>query len=190
MIPLPKYPVPVSPDFGFAFPTDLCCNCAALTDLSILEQDTRLTRYFLMGGSEITFRLRLPYCRSCASSAKRRPVSLFHKLLVFGLFYFGVFAVLLLTGMALESESLLDHTALLSGVLGLVATVLWYAVQRPNPHQSSYYQPVRITRLRQKFFSGMVRGIGFAFTNAVYRQRFESINAQAIAAGQLQSQQR
>jgi len=168
---------------------ELCCNCAALTGLTLLDQDTRLTRFFLMGGSEITFRLRLPFCRSCAPSAKRRPISLFHRLLVFGLFYFGVFAVLLLTGMALESESLLDRTGLLSGILGLVATVLWYAVRRPNPHQSSYYQPVRITRLRQKFFSGMVRGIGFAFTSAVYRQQFESINETAIAAGQIQSKQ-
>jgi len=160
-----------------------------MADLTILEQDTRLTRYFLMGGSEVTFRLRLPFCRVCGPSAKRRPVSFFHKLLVFGLFYFAVFAVLMLSGIALDSESLLDNTGLLSGVLSLVITVLWYGTRQPEPGQSSYYQPVRITRLRQKFLSGTVRGIVFGFTNSAYLRRFESLNAQAITAGQIQTKQ-
>ena len=187
VIPLSKAPVPASPDLGFAFPTDLCCNCSAMADLTILAQDTRLTRYFLIGGSEVAFRLRLPFCRVCGPSAKRRPVSLSHKLLVFALFYFAVLAVLMLSGMALDSESLLDNTPLLSGVLGLVITVVWYGARRPERGQSSYYQPVRITRLSQKFVSGAVRVIGFGFTNYVYLHRFESLNAQAITAGRVQA---
>jgi len=189
VIPLPKASVPVSPDLGFAFPTDLCCNCSAMADLTILEQDTRLTRYYLIGGSEVTLMLRLPFCRVCGPSAKRRPVSLSHKLLVFALFYFAVLAVLMLSGMALDSESLLDNTALLSGVLGLVITVLWYGRRRPETRQSSYYQPVRITRLRQKLASGVVLGIGFGFTNSAYLRRFEALNAQAITAGQIRTKQ-
>jgi hypothetical protein len=187
VIPLPKAPMPIPPDLGLAFPADLCCNCSAIADLTILEQDTRLTRYFLIGGSEVAFRLRLPFCRVCGPSVNRRPVSLLHKLLVFGLFYFAVFAVLMLCGMALDSESLLDYTVLLSGVFGLVITVLWYAARRPERGQSSYYQPVRITRLSQKFLSGAFRVIGFGFTNYAYLHRFESLNAQAITAGRVQA---
>jgi hypothetical protein len=51
--------------------------------------------------------------------------------------------------------------------------------------QTSWYQPVRLVKMRQKFVSGTVVGYVFAFRSVPYRQRFAAANAEAISRGVL-----
>jgi len=60
-----------------------------------------------------------------------------------------------------------------------VATALaaaFYSTRRPRGTQTSYYQPVRIRKLRQQFLSGEVTGIVLGFTSGPYLQRFRDAN--------------
>ena len=182
MIPLPVSPLEIAEGVSFVFPADACCNCGRTDGLSVVTQDTRLTRYLLGGGSEYTFKLPLPFCAACARSARRRPAPLFHKALAVALM-FGV-ALLGLTVAAIGTGSLwlTEHAVLLSFVLAVVAVGGWYASRRPSPGQTSFYQPVRIARLKQTFVAGRVTGIRFAFTNHAYAQRFTSANTASVGA--------
>ena len=103
--------------------------------------------------------------------------------LVFGLFWvFTVFALALI-GLALEAQRLMEHAIIAAVIIALLATVAAIAVRRPRGHQTSYCQPVRITKLRRKFLSGEVTGIRFSFSNGQFASEFTSINGPAIASG-------
>jgi hypothetical protein len=182
MIPLPAAPLQVAEGVSFVFPTDACCNCGRTDGLSVTTQDTRLTRYMLGGGSEYTFKLPLPFCGACQRTARRRPAPLFHKALALAL-AFGV-ALLALTATAIGTGSvwLTEHALLLSLFVAVVAMGAWYVTRRPLAGQTSFYQPVRIARLKQAFMSGRVTGIKFAFTNHAYAQRFTSANTASVGA--------
>ena len=56
----------------------------------------------------------------------------------------------------------------------------YYATRKPEGAQTSYYQPVRIRKLRQKFSSGEVTGIVLALTNGAYMRRFREANAASL----------
>ena len=183
MIPIPSAPVAFADGLTLRLPSEACCNCGTHENLSIVTQDTKLTRFMGGGGSEYTFKLDLPFCGGCAKSAKRRPVSLLHRFLVLVLMFFGALALVLAVGMALESTWWLGNAAQLSAAAALVAVVLWYARQRPKDSQTSYYQPVRVVRLRQEFLSGKVKGIGFAMTNDHFARAFRSLNSEMIDSG-------
>ena len=49
------------------FPPAFCCNCGDI-DCSSEPQDTRITRYFFMAGTETTFVLNIPVCARCRKS--------------------------------------------------------------------------------------------------------------------------
>ena len=67
-----------------------------------------------------------------------------------------------------------------AGVLAAVVTIAWIALTRPQAEQSSYFQPVRLLQVKGEFFSGSIKAVRFAFTNASYRSAFESVNSVAI----------
>ena len=182
MIPLPASRLDVADGVSFVFPNDACCNCGRTDSLSVLTQDTRLTRYMLGGGSEYTFKLPLPFCAACSRTARRRPAPLFHKALAAGLMFGLALLALAVAAIGLDSVWLAEHAVLLSFVLAVLAVGGWYLTRRPSPGQTSFYQPVRIARLKQKFVSGQVIGIRFAFTNHAYAQRFTSANTASVGA--------
>jgi hypothetical protein len=173
----------------FVFPADFCCNCGSTDGIRVIQQDSRQTHYLGAAGIEMMFRFPLPFCSTCAPTATRRRATPLHRLLVFGLMYFAFFGVLLLAGIALDSQRLLEHAAWLSAVFALMLCVLWYSSRRPATGQTSYYQPVWIGRYRQPFLSVPRRGIALVFSSPAYARVFEAANASAIASGQLQVQQ-
>ncbi len=181
MLVLPGAPVKMVPGLELRFPESACCNCGGTTQLRVLSQDTRVTRYMVLGGSEITFRLPLPFCDGCHKSAKRRPGGWFHKVLLLALI-FGVSALALILGgdAILPSAFIAEHIVALAGVIAVLVTVVSTVLRRPSGNQTSFHQPVRITRLRQKFVSGTVKGIRLAFTNPRYAAEFSRLNAAAI----------
>lgn len=188
MLTIPLGKVKFAKDVVFSFPASLCCNCGATGNLKIIEQDTRQTKYFILGGTELTFRLPLPFCADCAASAKRRPRSVVHyallSLAVFWLTFFG----LILVGDVVMTIPVLNQylvaisigfTALLIGLLLIVS--------RPKGKQTSYFHPVRIKKLKREFVSGTVTAIHFAFTNPDYARAFSNENQAAIRQNKVEA---
>ena len=177
--------VPINPAATFVFPQSRCCNCGTTSGVSIQSQDTRVTRYFLFAGTEITFELLLPVCRDCADSLERRVPTLFHKLLVVALVTPVVSLGLIMELLQRPSgvPFITDHVFVSSVLISVIVVLLFYALRRPIGKQTSFYQPVRISKLDREFVSGAIRKIGFGFTNPMYLREFSRANAQAVKAG-------
>jgi len=83
-----------------------------------------------------------------------------------------------------------DHLFLISVVLGLVFTIVFYRLRRAKPPQTSFYQPVRV-KVANVQFAGIMSGPGqvvfmkLAFTNSDYLNVFSQANLQAIQAGRV-----
>src|SRR3954471_24474386 len=82
------------------FPTAFCCNCGALDCVNEV-QDTRVTRYFRLGGTETTFHLPLPVCARCRRSTRRPPRGFFASLLVLALCVAVAFLLLWMPGLSI-----------------------------------------------------------------------------------------
>jgi hypothetical protein len=178
-----RAPLRVAYGVDFVFPEEMCCNCGATQDVAKLDQDTRVTRYMVFGGTEITMKLQVPVCPRCVKTVERRPVTLLHAFLVLLLAYFLSLGALLVAGLALDSEPLLDWTPWLSLGIAAILVAIWYGRGKSEPGQTSFYQPVRILKLRQEFVSGTVTGICFGFTNLAYSRKFVQRNHVAIQRG-------
>jgi hypothetical protein len=166
------------------FPATFCCNCGD-TNCTTEIQDTRVTRYFGFGGIETTFQLAIPICASCLRTTRRRPAGWFARVLVWALTSCVLLGALLILG---ESVTLplwmSEHLFAVGTVTALMLVVLFYRLRRPTPPQTSYYQPVRITRATLRFDdgAGRVAFMKLAFTNSDYLNVFTAANRDAIQA--------
>jgi hypothetical protein len=172
------------------FPTGFCCNCGDTNCVSEV-QDTRVTRYFGIGGTETTFQLPVPVCAACRKSTRRRPAGFFGRLLVLGVLVCTFFLALVLIGSSFTWPLWIgEHLFVVSVVLGLVATIVFYRLRRAKPPKTSFYQPVRIKQANVHF-AGIMSGPGqvvfmkLAFTNPDYLNVFSNANRDAIQAGHL-----
>ena len=171
-----------------SFPTAFCCNCSAL-DCASEIQDTRVTRYFGLGGTETTFHLPVPVCARCRASTRRRPRGFFTGLLVFASCVAAAFLLLWLPGLSLAyPDWLRAHLFAISLVPAIAGFVLLWRLRRPKAPQTSFYQPVRI-KVANVAVSDMASGAGrvvfmkLAFTNPDYLDLFRNANREAIEAG-------
>ena len=170
----------------FYFPSHLCCNCGTRNGLKIISQDTRRTTYMFGGGTEITFKLPLPFCDRCAKTATRRPKNIAHRILLLILSFAIWFAILVgLGSLDLVPETLSNYLAYIAIALAVTTTLAVVLMARPADGQSSYFQPVRIPTLKREFVSGIVTAIGFSFTNHEYADHFQLANKDAIARNQV-----
>ena len=170
----------------FGFPTHLCCNCGTKQDLRVIAQDTRRTTYLVAGGTETTFQLPLPFCTRCAASAKRRPKNIVHRALLLALAFAVWFAGLMLVGEFGNVPPLIaGHLVAVAAGLAVLTLLAVVLMSRPGAGQSSYFQPVRVSKLKREFLSGAVTGIGFKFSNRDYAQAFRAANQDALARKQL-----
>ncbi len=181
MLTIPLGNVKFAKDVVFSFPVSLCCNCGATGNLKIIEQDTRQTKYFILGGTEMTFRLPLPFCPGCAASAKRRPRSIVHySLLALFVFWATFFGLIVAGDVMLSMPMLSQHLVAISAGFTALLIGLLLIVSRPKGKQTSYFHPVRIRKLKREFVSGTVTAIRFAFTNPDYARVFANENQAAI----------
>ncbi len=181
MLTIPLGNVKFAKDVVFSFPVSLCCNCGATGNLKIIEQDTRQTKYLILGGTEMTFRLPLPFCPGCAASAKRRPRSIVHySLLALFVFWATFFGLIVVGDVMLSMPMLSQHLVAISAVFTALLIGLLLIVSRPKGKQTSYFHPVRIRKLKREFVSGTVTAIRFAFTNPDYARVFANDNQAAI----------
>ncbi|MFZ6769310.1 hypothetical protein ACO0LM_19855 [Undibacterium sp. Di26W] len=166
----------------FLFPNHLCCNCGKTTDLTTIEQDTRRTAYMVGAGTEITFQLPLPFCTDCTPTASRRPKSVLNWLLIFiAAFAVSALALIVIGDMVLNSPLIARYLLPFALALAALACAGMVALTRPKGKQTSYFQPVRIPRLKQEFVSGAVTAIGFSFSNLAYAKAFALVNRESIA---------
>lgn len=174
-----------NPQLGF--PQSFCCNCG-VTDCTSEIQDTRVTHFFSIGATETTFKLTVPVCTACRRTLRRRPAGFFSRL--------GVLAasvgVAHLALYALGSSMILplwmnENLLAVSVVVALIFCFVFYALRRPQPPQTSFYQPVRIKGVNLEV-TGLMAGAGqvgfmkLEFTNADYRNVFVHANEEAIKA--------
>lgn len=164
-----------------SIPGEICCNCASSDRLESVESVLTLTRYFGMAGVEYTFRWSLPYCPACRVTATRNPVNRLHIALMIGLGTVALFLAAILAQSAMDRNLLGGHDFWIALVVSTVLVAGFYAARRPHGQQTSYYQPIRIRKLRQRFASGEVTGIVLGFTNDLYMRRFREANARALA---------
>ena len=174
---------------ALVFPTGFCCNCGD-TNCVAEAQDTRVTRYFGIGGTETTFQLSVPICAACRKTTRRRPAGFFSRLLVFALLVCARFLALILLGSPTRPLWIVDHMFMISVVLGLTVTIVFYRLRRAKPPKTSFYQPVRIKEA-SVHFAGLMSGPGqvqfmkLAFTNPDYLNVFSNANHDAIQAGHI-----
>jgi len=175
---------------ALVFPTGFCCNCGDTNCMNEL-QDTRVTRYFGIGGTETTFQLAVPVCVACRKTTRRRPASFFGRLLVLAVLVCTWFlALILLATYVILPSWIADHVLVISAVLGLVVTIIFYRMRRATPPKTSFYQPVRIKEA-SVHFAGIMSGPGqvvfmkLAFTNPDYLNVFSHANREAIESGRL-----
>jgi Protein of unknown function (DUF983) len=175
---------------ALTFPTAFCCNCGDTNCMNEV-QDTRITRYFGLGGTETTFHLAVPVCAACRKTTRRRPAGFFARLLVFALSVCLCFGALLWLGSSVQMPMwFVEHTFTIGVVLGAIVTVVFYRLRRPKPPQTSFYQPVRIKEANVQF-AGVMDGPGqvlfmkLAFTNPDYLNAFRNANRDAIDGGRL-----
>jgi hypothetical protein len=173
---------------ALTFPTGFCCNCGD-TNCTTETQDTRVTRYFGIGGTETTFQLAVPVCAACRRTTRRRPARFFGRLLVFALLTAAWFlALVLLASPATWPLWVTDHRFAISTLLGFVTASVFYRLRRARPPMTSFYQPVRIKEA-SVHFAGVMGGPGqvvfmkLAFTNPDYLHAFMHANREAMEAG-------
>jgi uncharacterized protein (DUF983 family) len=172
------------------FPKMFCCNCGD-TNCVTEMQDTRVTRYFGLGGTETTFRLPVPVCAACRRSTRRRPQGFFAMLLIVALGTAVAFLALLMLGSTAALPLwIAEHTLALSAALALAIMTGVWRLRRPKLPMTSFYQPVRIKEARVLLTevmsgAGHVAYLKLAFTNPDYLNVFVNANRDAIAAGHL-----
>ena len=173
-----------------SFPTSFCCNCGALNCVTEV-QETRVTRYFGIGGTETTFHLPVPICERCRRSTRRRPQGFFSRLLVLALCIGVAFLILVMIGSSLVyPQWLAAHLFWVSVGIAVIAFFFLGRLRRPKPPQTSFYQPVRI-KVANIAVSDLTSGAGrvvfmkLAFTNPDYLNVFRDANRESLAAGSI-----
>jgi hypothetical protein len=177
-----------SPKLGF--PAAFCCNCGDPNCVNEI-QDTRVTRYFGVGGSETIFHLPVPVCAACRRSTRRRAPGFFARVLVIAL-AIGAFFLALVMAASLVTLPLWigDHLFGISVGLAFLLMLLVFRLRRPKLPMTSFYQPVRIKDVRVHVTDvmngyGQVAFMKLAFTNPAYLNIFVEANRDAIQAGNL-----
>ncbi len=178
-IPLPQ--LQFAEGVVFAFPKSLCCNCGTPADISVIEQDTRLTPYMTGGATEITFKLPLPFCAECTPSAKRRPKNVMQRVLLFALAFTSAFFAILLGDAVFSVPWLMAYIVPLSLCIAAIVVGSAVLIGRTKGNQTSYYQPVRIRKLKREFLSGKILSIRFSFTNKNYAELFVHQNQESVS---------
>ena len=174
-----------SPQLGF--PASFCCNCGA-TDCTSQIQETRITRFFGIGNKETTFNLSVPVCSRCQRTIRRKPAGFYSRLFVLMASFVAAFVGFFSLGLSLTWPMFVGVNLLIvSAVVAILFTAVFYLLRRPKAPQTSFYQPVRIKNVRLQV-TGLMAGegqVGFmrlAFTNPDYRNVFANANSEAIKA--------
>jgi hypothetical protein len=137
----------------------------------------------LFGGTEWSITFGLPYCDQCRPTAERIPPSFGKKFWVWLLWLWIIFLGATIGFIATDTATPENGWAFFAGcaVLSAAGVFSWYSRRRPVGDQTSFYQPVRVLKLKQKF-SGETVGIVLGFTNPRFAEDFLKLNPEAKRA--------
>lgn len=140
-------------------PQSHCCNCGTRAGLTPI--DTRFiqkSKYSTNFDNRLYFDLALPYCKSCAKSANKYPVSSIIPFLVgfvlWTVIVFGLMAVL-----PMPKYAVLRMLEVFGPIVPVVLLFRWLA--SPKAPQTSKYTPVQI-----KEFSGQTNAVRYGGVSA------------------------
>jgi hypothetical protein len=164
----------------FEVPMDSCSNCGTDRGVSMIETPLKKTRYLLLAGVEWRFTIKLPYCTKCSASASRFPVSVGKKLLVSAVVFVAIMLVVALVQPNLGR--LLDYVPAAAGLLSIAASFGYYALRGRKAPQTSYSQPVTLSRLKQTF-SGDVVSLTLRCSRPEFANKLSALNTQYVESG-------
>jgi hypothetical protein len=167
---------------------DACCNCGEIQGIQLVETPLKRTSYMLLGGTELILNVDLPYCARCEKTATRYPKGLVAKLLVSAILFFVVMLVAVLVPFDLGSF-VSSHLTLTCAIVAVLLTFTYYSFLKPTGTQTSYYQPVTLDAMKQKFM-GEIVGVTLYCTNADFATRYGVLNKEFISAGFLKLKHR
>ena len=112
----------------------------------------------------MSFQLPLPVCNFFLKTLERITPNHLHKILVLFIvaFVLFLFALTIGEGRWQRYHFIVDHlfTTCLIGSFCLLS-VFYTVIRRPSKNQTSYYQPVQLGKIEQKFTNGEIQSIGF-----------------------------
>jgi hypothetical protein len=164
------------------FPGDVCCNCGESGSVEQLETNLRLMPLGGLAGAQITVPVPLPYCNKCKATARRGRPNVFGIVAMIALLALTMITAWFLAAGELVDKLPLELAAAAATLLSIALVVAFYATRRPKQPQTSYYQPVRLVKLSQKWpadISAMV----LYFSHQSFARKFEAANQDAIAKG-------
>jgi hypothetical protein len=137
----------------------------------------------------MTLSFPLAVCHQCLPTINRRPLSTLNKVFLTALIIAGAatFVLMAVTTNQIQNAFVQGHIWLVSILAGGGASALWFGLRRPRLSQTSFYQPVRVKKLKRKFRDGEIRSMTLGFTNEEYLEAFSQLNAGAIEKGFLKA---
>lgn len=162
---------------GFpVFPGGMCANCGTNQGVELISSTPTVVRFLLLGGSEWKVPLLLPSCPACRKSFERKRPGLFAVVCIWALIGLVIFPGTVFVPGLLEADGN-PGLWIAAGVSALIVALVFGVVLRPRGAQTSYWQPVWIRNLKQRFLSGEVVGATFAFSNERYARAVHAANA-------------
>ena len=141
----------------------------------MVEAPTTWVRFFLLAGTELTLTLPLAACPACAPTLGRKrpgPAGVVGAWLIWSL-------VLVIAGFAVPGLLAIGGGLLLltlAAVAGAGLVAVWHlVVKKPRGAQTSYWQPVWIHGITQRF-SGEITALTFGFSSRPYAIQFLAEN--------------
>jgi len=167
---------------------DACCNCGEIEGISLVETPLKRTSYMLIGGTELTLTVHLPYCVRCAKTSSRFPQGLFAKVLIAAGLSFALMLVAVVIPVDIQ-PIVGDHLPLAATIGGVLLTFAFFSLRKPSGSQTSYYQPVTLKGVKQKFLGDIV-GVTLYCTNPDFAHRYTMLNQEFVASGFLKVEHR
>ena len=161
-------------------PTEICCNCLSQDNVETIETDLRYMPLFGLAGAEVTLPTPLPYCPICKSSAKRKRPGLLGFLASCTL-VFAVLAMIWLFYLStLFTNPISEYIFIpIIAVISLTLNAAFFFFKKINPNQSSYYQPVKLNKVRGAW-PNSIKYLSLSFTNPEYKKMFIEVNEENI----------
>ncbi len=172
----------VNNEVPLKFPADICCNCGESSPLKQLETKLRLMPLGGLAGAQITVPVPLPYCDNCRASSRRGRPNVLGIVAMTALLALIVFTTWLFVAGELVDKFPIERVAAGAILLSITLVVAFYATRRPRQPQTSYYQPVQLVKLSQKWPADITAMV-LRFSHQPFARKFEAANQDAIAKG-------
>lgn len=171
--------VPIDKELTLRVPQFFCCNCGDAQDIRAVG--TPLVARGRTFRRAPVLELDLPYCPRCVKSARRIEVGRAKKGVIAGVLAGSLGLVAMATPLA---SALGGFAFVVTGAVVFLAVLGSYAMQKPRGNQTSYHQPVRLTRLK-RHRDGRFAALTLSFSHPRYARTFANENAEAISRGTL-----